>query len=169
MNSDEIYGMVPGVMTPEEEEDWHHDPCDDIIDTTPSWYNMKMLMNEPARPEACSRREFEARKPALGLSLAEVDELEAHEKLEDLLPVQRRNPFSLLRSALLRHLIPCDGCSTVAALCGGSSAPKSPPGCRRQSPSGTCTARRPWAPERSATITARTGAASVRKRRRRSS
>ena len=49
MNIDEIYGMVPGVMTPEEEEDWHHDPCDDIIDTTPSWYRMKMLMHEPMR------------------------------------------------------------------------------------------------------------------------
>jgi hypothetical protein len=118
MNISEMYGMVPGVMTPEEEEDWHHEPCDDIIDTAPSWYNTKMLMYEPACPEACSRREFEARKPALGLSLAEVDELEAHEKLEDLLPVQRRKLFHLLRSALLRHLIPCDGCSTVTALCG---------------------------------------------------
>ena len=118
MNIDEIYGQVPGVMTPEEEEEWNHEPCDDVVETTPGWWRSKVLMGSmDCTPEACNRRTFEARKPALGLSLREVDELEAHAQHRDLFDVQKRTLFKLIRSSLLRALIPCDGCSTVAELC----------------------------------------------------
>ena len=74
-------------------------------------------MMELAAPEACERREFEAREPALGLSMAQVDELEAHSRHPDLLPVQQRMLFSSIEGCCRRQLISTDGMSTVSDIC----------------------------------------------------
>jgi hypothetical protein len=110
---------IPGLATAEEREEWEHDPSDDIIPTMPDWWHDLTLRRLGGMsPEAMCRKEFEARPPALGLTAADIDALEAHSQDPQLTPVQKRECFQVLRSTLLRQLIPASGCASVADLCG---------------------------------------------------
>jgi len=107
----------PELATAEEREEWEHDPSDDVVPTMPDWWMGRWEKLIGMSPEAMCRRAFEARPPALGLTAAEIDALEEHSQNPQLSPVQRRKMFGLLRSALLRQLIPTSGCGSVADLC----------------------------------------------------
>ena len=109
----------PGLATADEREEWEHDPSDDVIPTMPHfWHDVVDDYRLRPPPEAMCRKEFEARPPALGLAAADIDALEAHSENPQLKPVQKRICFQLLRSTLLRQLIPASGCASVADLCG---------------------------------------------------
>ena len=118
MNADDLLANYfdHGLATAEEREDWEHNSADDAVRTTPSWWRER-LMACPPLPEALTRREFEARRPALGLTTAQVDDLETHAKNPLLHPAQLRSLFRMVRSTMCRNLIPTPGCSTVAELC----------------------------------------------------
>jgi hypothetical protein len=125
------YGDFPDLMTPEELEDWHHEPSDDVVSTLPPFWRSMFIMSTGRSPEAEYRKDFEARPPALGLTGAQINELEAHGNHPQLLPTQRRSLFGNVQSTMLRHLIPASGCATLADLChalreelqGGTPAP----------------------------------------------
>lgn len=112
------YGDFPDLMTTEELEDWNHEPGDDVVSTAPQFWRDQVIMGSMGMsPEAEYRRAFEARPPALGLTAAQLDELEAHTHHPQLLPTQRRSLFRMVKSSMLRSLIPTPGCQTLADLC----------------------------------------------------
>jgi hypothetical protein len=117
MNAEDLYYDREDLMTPEELEDFHHEPSTETIPTySPTmraWLIIYVLLKLPS-PQAATRREFERRPPALGAS----KELLVETRMYDILlpPVQQRALFSSLRSSMLRQLIPCSGASTTDQL-----------------------------------------------------
>ena len=144
---------IPGLATAEEREEWEHDPSDDVIPTMPSWWHDLVTRLDAMLPEAMCRKEFEARPPALGLSAADIDELDAHSQNPLLTPVQKRIFFTILRSNLLRQLIPASGAG-ASLTCVASSGPSWKAARRRRSQSGTCSTPPPWARGKLATTVA---------------
>lgn len=112
MNAEDLYTRED-LMTPEELEDFHHDPSDDQIPTmTPAM--REFVLSFGASPEGEYRREFERRPPAMGATPQLLDEIASH--CTRLPPVQLRSLKSLLRDQMLRQLISCDGAATVEDL-----------------------------------------------------
>lgn len=111
------------LCTPEEWEELHHEPSSETIPTLSprmrNWLMDIVLLGdgeiEIVTPEAATRRQFERRPPAMGCPSKDVLE-ECLTHSERLPPVQQRILFRRLRDTMLRHLIPCDGISTIGGL-----------------------------------------------------
>ena len=108
-----MYTLHEELLTAEEIEDVNHDPSTEEIPTlTPDLREWLLGMELMGRsPEASTRRKFEERPAALGVSPELLLELRSHNLL--LPPVQQRSLLSLVRSTMLRHLIPCSGARTL--------------------------------------------------------
>ena len=116
MHPEELYFQHPELMSVEELEDFHHDLNDDVVPTFPQSPNLFNLGEVLGSPEAAMRQQFEARPPALGLTLAEINAYEQHSQHPGLTPQQHRLVFRHLRDMMLRHLIACSGCTKTAEL-----------------------------------------------------
>lgn len=68
-------------------------------------------------PDAEERREFEEREPAFGLTVAQIDALDAEGRSDEIPPVVQRRLLRRLKWLMKRQLISVDGCATVADLC----------------------------------------------------
>mmetsp|Transcript_18182 Transcript_18182/g.45918 ORF Transcript_18182/g.45918 Transcript_18182/m.45918 type:complete len:91 (-) Transcript_18182:1034-1306(-) len=68
------------------------------------------MKNSPST-EAALRREFERRPPAVGATPKLLKELEIH--YAKILPVQQRKMVRIVRRAMLRMLISCDGANSL--------------------------------------------------------
>lgn len=112
------YGERPDLMTAEELEDHHADPSDDEVSIIPRrMYMEKLAMLPLAAGDARQRAEFLARKPALGLSRADIEGILARAADARVTASQRRRAFSLLRNQALQALVPCSGAATLDAVC----------------------------------------------------
>ena len=114
MNPDEIYNTREDLMTPSEIEEFHLNPKDVDIDIAPPFYR-RLLLDIPL-PDAESRVRFERRLPALGLSSSDIDSILPHVAHPLYRDVQRRIFFRMLRSKMLRALIPVSGAATLEDL-----------------------------------------------------
>ncbi|KAL7574435.1 hypothetical protein ACA910_015808 [Epithemia clementina (nom. ined.)] len=108
-----MYCKREDLMTPEELEEYNHDPS---LDDIPTWtYEMRewLFLSDTAMaaPEASTCREFEQRPPAIGATDDLLNSLPEH--TNKLVPVKKRILFNTLRSTMLRHLIACPGAQTV--------------------------------------------------------
>ena len=118
MNSEDLYGDREDLMTPEELEEYHHEPSSETIPTySPqmrTWIFDRMLGNTP---ELEYKAEFLRRKPALGLTKDQIQHIRQHNaKLLPVGGVQQRTLFKSIRSHMLRYLIPCPGATTLEDL-----------------------------------------------------
>lgn len=105
---DHLYHYKEGQVTPQELEEYKHN----IPTFTPrmrSWL-LKHFENLPV-PDADEKELFLQREPALGATVAILDEVRTHN--EDLPAVQQRILFHILRSKMLRQLISCSGARTT--------------------------------------------------------
>jgi hypothetical protein len=108
MNAEDIYGEREDLMTPEEIEEYHHDPSTEKVPTlTPTMRRYLFDPDSMITADAESKDKFLKRKPALGVTSTFLDETRRHNSL--LPPVQQRILFSIMRSSMLRQLIPCSG------------------------------------------------------------
>lgn len=120
MNIEDIYYDFPQLMTPEEKEEFDFEQYDDAgnqlvqLLSYPRWAMQHCCFL--ARPEKDTKKEFKRRKPALGFSKKQIEDLRAHYNDPRLLPVQKRMFFSWLQSSMHRQLISTDGCQTVEEL-----------------------------------------------------
>ena len=105
----------PELLTVEEKEDINYMPNMHFTPDLPAIFSRWLRVERP-NPEAMERKEFEKRSPAIGLTLALLDELHTHFQLPGLRPVQKRRIFNLLQGKMLTSLIPCPDCSTVEEL-----------------------------------------------------
>ena len=101
-------------MSPDELEDFHHDSSTDAIDEIPRWLVQK-TMNVPT-PDEFDRSRFEARKPALGLTLSEIGQLEQHAQDPRMSEGSKRRFFRYLREIMCRSLISPSDCATLSDL-----------------------------------------------------
>lgn len=107
-------------MTPEELEEYHHEPSEEVISThTPILRQFILFgldededLGRPS-PEEETRSEFERRKPAMGATPEILDELKSHYERLAPYPVQQRKLVKGLRSQMLRQLISCNGAQTL--------------------------------------------------------
>ena len=112
------YGERLDLMTAEELEDHHADPSNDEVSIIPRrMYMEKLAMLPLAAGDARQRAEFLARKPALGLSRADIEGILARAADARVTASQRRRAFSLLRNQALQALVPCSGAATLDAVC----------------------------------------------------
>ena len=110
------------LMTPEELEEYHHEPSLETIPTFSA--DMKEWLFSPERtlgntPEQEYESTFRQRSPALGLTKEQVEHIRVHNSR--LLPeggVQQRKLFQCLRDQMLRYLISTSGASTLDDLLG---------------------------------------------------
>lgn len=109
MHSEDLYYEHPELQTPEEREENESALC-----ALPDWWTT-FAMKQP-NPDAEYRRAFEVRGPALGLTAAQLYELEAAIQHPSLLPVQRRLAIRRLGGTMRRQLISTHGASTCGAL-----------------------------------------------------
>ena len=115
MNMDDVYGRNPSFMTEEELEDVDYDPASETtIHSIPD--EMGHLPDLPV-PDVFDKDRFLQRKPALGLSLDDIDKIEHHYYHVLTMPVQKRRCEGYLRSYMLRALISPNDCPDVASLC----------------------------------------------------
>jgi hypothetical protein len=103
------------LMTPEELEDFHHDSSTDAVDQIPRWFLDKTMLTPT--PDEFGRSEFEKRKPAFGLTLLEIDQLDQHAQNPKMTQGNNRRFFHHLRGIMFHSLISPSGCSTVSELC----------------------------------------------------
>jgi MYND finger len=103
------------LMTPEELEDYEHDPSTNtMFDPIPRWF-LNKTMDAPT-PDEFDRARFETRPPAFGLTLSEIDQLEQHVQNPNMTEGDKRRFFHHLRETMCLTLIsPCD-CSTLSDL-----------------------------------------------------
>ena len=112
------YGERLDLMTAEELEDHHADPSNDEVSIIPRrMYMEKLAMLPLAAGDERQRAEFLARKPALGLSRADIEGILARAADARVTASQRRRAFSLLRNQALQALVPCSGAATLDAVC----------------------------------------------------
>eukprot|EP00009_Paramoeba_aestuarina_P008371 CAMPEP_0201509450 /NCGR_PEP_ID=MMETSP0161_2-20130828/2502_1 /ASSEMBLY_ACC=CAM_ASM_000251 /TAXON_ID=180227 /ORGANISM="Neoparamoeba aestuarina, Strain SoJaBio B1-5/56/2" /LENGTH=272 /DNA_ID=CAMNT_0047904401 /DNA_START=45 /DNA_END=863 /DNA_ORIENTATION=- len=98
------------LMTPEELEEWTFEPSGSQIDTIPdSCRSFFFDLDGRPPPEAATRRAFERRPPALGITDDVLKGLREHYAILSSSPVQQRQLSKLVRSTMLRQLISCDG------------------------------------------------------------
>jgi len=99
-------------MTPEELEDFTHEPSSETIPTLTPTLREWLFDPEKPSPQAAYRRAFERRKPAMGADQDLLLEIKTH--YNSLPPgVQQRSLYSSVRSEMLRQLISCNGASTM--------------------------------------------------------
>ena len=103
------------LMTPEELEDFEHDPSSSTIDPVPRWFVNK-TMDSPT-PDEFDRSRFEKRKPAFGLTLSEIDQLEQHVQNPKMTEGDKRRFFQYLREKMCLSLISPSDCATNSDLC----------------------------------------------------
>jgi len=105
------------LMTAEELEDLYHEPSSEKISTLTPGIRQWLLMNfeDMPSPDVEGKVEFLKRKPAMGATVDMIEEIHDH---YGILPpgVQQRNLYAILRSKMLRQLIPCTGVTTVEGL-----------------------------------------------------
>lgn len=118
MNAEDLYWDREDLMTPEELEEWKHDPSDEIIQTlTPnlrSW--LLEFGGDMPVPDMEEKEDFLRRKPAMSATPALIAEARKHYHRLSPYPVQQRRLFKMIRSKLLRQLIPCSGVSAFDGL-----------------------------------------------------
>jgi len=115
MDYSDVLISHPELATEEEIEDWNRELFENIIDTTPSWWNSFTMGLSGIQPDAEYRSAFESRRqPAMGLTNIQLDMLEQHVNHPQLHPSQKRTLLSLVRSQMMRSLISPNRCSTVA-------------------------------------------------------
>lgn len=114
-SKDDVLYQHEKTTTPEEVEDFHHDTSTDAINQIPRWFILK-TMDAPT-PDEFDRSRFERRKPAFGLTLSEIDELEQHAQYPNMTQGSQRRFFRYLREAMCRSLISPSDCSTLSELC----------------------------------------------------
>lgn len=117
MSASSLYMDREDLMTAEELEDLYHEPSSEKIPTlTPNIMDW-LIMNfeDMPSPDAENKVEFLQRKPAMGASAGMIEEIRDH---YGILPpgVQQRKLYAILRSKMLRQLIPCTGVTTVEGL-----------------------------------------------------
>jgi hypothetical protein len=118
MYAEDLYISHRELQTAEELEDIDYMPNSSPLPDIPPLAREYILgMGTTRPPEAEYRAEFERRPPAMGMDVRAIEEIVEHSRNPNLLPVQRRRLLSLLRSSMLRSLIPCSGCTTVEQLC----------------------------------------------------
>jgi len=124
MNEECLYVDNPELQTEEEKEDlvFVNDsyPSPDLPDGFREWWLGPEGWGGSSAlapsPEACERREFEERQPGMRMTLRLIDAIIAHDSRSDVLPVQRRRVYQIIRGHMLRNLIPCSDCSTIHEL-----------------------------------------------------
>ena len=103
MSIEDVLCQHEELMTPEELEDFHHEPSTDAIDVIPRWFFNK-TMDFPT-PDEFDRSRFETRKPALGLTLSEIDRLEQHAHNPNMTQGNKRRLLRHVREMMCRTLI----------------------------------------------------------------
>jgi hypothetical protein len=119
MNISDLYYEFENLMTPKELEEMNFSSYDDgEMEPTPTWFSDKMSHLVPPDDWDEDKVKFLRRKPALGLTKTEIQDLKEHvqDPRRMILPVQKRVFFDSLRHTMLRQLIPCSGCQTVEEL-----------------------------------------------------
>ena len=114
MRASELYIGHPELMTTEEREESDFVDFDAKVPMFPSWYQAKLLDSATCIPDEEGEAEFLKRKPALGLSLHELELLRQH--VSSLLSVQHRLMFKMLQNSLATNLISCDGARSIEEL-----------------------------------------------------
>ena len=115
MNIDDALDQEEKLMTPEELEDFLHDPSTDATDEVPRWFLQKMIASPT--PDEFDRARFERRKPAFGLTLSQIGMLEEHALNPNMTEGSKRRFLKLLRETMRRSLISPSDCSTLLELC----------------------------------------------------
>ena len=115
MHIDDVLFQHKELMTPEELDDFHHDSSRGAIDAIPRWF-LKKTMDFPT-PEEFDRSRFEKRKPAFGLTLSEINQLEQHAHNQNMTEGNKRRFFQHLRKKMCLSLISPSDCSTISDLC----------------------------------------------------
>mmetsp|Transcript_8033 Transcript_8033/g.10078 ORF Transcript_8033/g.10078 Transcript_8033/m.10078 type:complete len:229 (+) Transcript_8033:31-717(+) len=117
MNAEDLYTDREDLMTAEELEDFYHDHSSENIPTLTPSIREWLLINfeDMPSPDVEGKVEFLKRKPAMGTTVEMLEELRKH---YNILPpgVQQRNLYNILRSKMLRQLIPCTGVTTLEGL-----------------------------------------------------
>lgn len=104
MDASMLYYEMPHLLTEEERIDGDFDPRSVVVPVIPQSFHHDFGR---ASPDAEGRAAFERRHPALGFKARDLDGMVARFESPLVSPSQRRMEFSLLRSAMLRSLIPC--------------------------------------------------------------
>lgn len=107
MNIGELYNEREDLMSPEEREEYNFDPQMASIPTVSDPLREWLYGEDDATPEAATRRAFERRPPALGITDAILKEYREH--WARLPPIQKRMLAKTLHGRMLRMLISCDG------------------------------------------------------------
>lgn len=115
MNIDAALELEETLMTPEEREDFLHDPSKDTMDEIPRWFLHKTIRSPT--PDESGRVMFEKRKPAFGLTLSQIGQLEQHAQHPGMTEGGKRRFFRILRETMCRNLISPSDCSTTLELC----------------------------------------------------
>lgn len=115
MRIEDVLYQHEELMTPEELDDFHHEPSTDAIDEIPRWFLDKTMVFPT--PDEFDRSRFEKRKPAFGLTLSEIDQLEQHAQNPKMTEGNKRRFFKHLREMMCRTLISPSDCSTISDLC----------------------------------------------------
>jgi hypothetical protein len=104
------------LMTPEELEEYNHEPSSEEIPTFTDEMKHWLFRSDHVlmTPEKEHEAEFRRRRPALGLTMAQLDVIRQHNTR--ILPVQQRKLFKGLRDTMLRLLISTSGASTLEHL-----------------------------------------------------
>lgn len=115
MSLEDIYPEFPEVLTAEEKEDANYElqPGD-----RPSWFaDIHTKAFTSLVPVAEYKAAFEKRRPALGMTRAQIEELEALSKNPRLCRPARNRLFQSLRRLMLHQLISTSGASNTGHLC----------------------------------------------------
>ena len=108
MDPEDLYSSREDLTTPEQREEDLLDPQECEIPTySPLLRRWAFEDLADDAPEAASRRAFERRLPALGITDQILAEYRTH--YQRVMPVQQRKLSKGLRSRMLRMLISCDG------------------------------------------------------------
>eukprot|EP00750_Incisomonas_marina_P003242 INCI1296.2.p1 GENE.INCI1296.2~~INCI1296.2.p1 ORF type:complete len:508 (-),score=58.75 INCI1296.2:999-2522(-) len=115
MDLEDIYPEFPEVQTAEEKEDAKYDlqPGD-----RPTWFaDISAKLLTTLEPVAEFKAAFEKRRPALGMTRAQIEELDALSKNPRLCRPARNRLFQSLRRVMLHQLISTSGASNIGHLC----------------------------------------------------
>lgn len=113
MNAEDLYDEED--MTPEELEEYHHDPSFETIPTyTPNVKKWVLDFENFPNPDNFDKDRFMRRKPAMNITSNLIKEIRGH--YHSLPPVQQRFLFKSLQSKMLTALISTSGANTIDKL-----------------------------------------------------